>query len=167
VWEWEIGPCRGRLEQLTAGTRLRLAVEAVDWTLRTSVRPIGDRRAAEWIQAVMAEARTAVARGAERVDLSSDLADQFDEVDDGADETGVSQLLMGIANCWGFESMTSDALEGTLYSCYVFALQREVPEPETSEEEDANPRCREVIRHQRGIIDEAGVSASAAMTPRD
>ncbi len=132
---------------------MRIAVEAIDWTVQTSTTPIQYQRAAQWIAEVIPEARAAVARQSGHVDLSDDLAEQFDDVDEDADETGVSQLLMGITNCWEFDTFTSEALEGTLYSCYVFSQQREVPEPETIEEEEANPRCREVIAHQGRLIE--------------
>jgi hypothetical protein len=155
LWERDIFPRHDELEQLTAATRLHIAVEAIDWTLQTSTTPIQYQRAAEWIEEVMTEARTAVAEQAGHVDLSEDLAVQFDEVDEDADETGVSQLLMGVANVYEFDAFTSKALEGTLYSCYVFSQQREVPEPETIEEEEATPRCRDVIAHQRQLIENA------------
>jgi hypothetical protein len=155
LWERDIFPRHDELEQLTAAARLRIAVEAIDWTLQTSTTPIQYQRAAEWIEEVMTEARTAVAEQAGHVDLSEDLAEQFDEVDEDADETGVSQLLMGVANVYEFDTFTSKALEGTLYSCYVFSQQREIPEPETLEQEEATPRCREVIAHQLGLIENA------------
>ncbi|MBR7827562.1 hypothetical protein KDK95_14685 [Actinospica sp. MGRD01-02] len=155
LWERDIFPRHDELDQLTAPTRLRIAVEAIDWTLRTSTTPIRYQAAADWIEEVMTEARAAVAEQAGHVDLSEDLAEQFDEVDEDADETGVSQLLMGVANVYEFDSFTSKALEGTLFACYVFSQQREVPEPETIEEEEAVARCREVIAHQQRLIETA------------
>lgn len=152
LWERDIFPRHDELDRLTAATRLRIAVEAIDWTLQTSTTAIQYRRAAQWIEEVMTEARAAVAEQAGHVDLAEDLVEQFDDVDEDADEIGVSQLLMGIANCWEFDTFTSKALEGTLFACYVFSQQREVPEPETLEEEEANLRCREVIAHQQRII---------------
>jgi hypothetical protein len=155
LWERDIFPRHDELEQLTAPTRLRIAVDAIDWTLRTSTTPIQYQRAVEWIEEVMTAARTAVTEQSDHVELSEDLAEQFDEVDEDADETGISQLLMGVANVYEFDTFTSKALEGTLYSCYVFSQQREVPEPETLEQEEATPRCREVIAHQLGLIENA------------
>ena len=155
LWERDIFPRHDELDRLSATTRLRIAVEAIDWTLQTSTTPIHYQRAAQWIDEVMTEARAGVADQADHVDLSEDLAEQFDEVDEDADETGVSQLLMGVANCYEFDTYTSKALEGTLYACYVFSQQREVPEPETIEDEEATPRCREVIAHQTSLIDNA------------
>lgn len=157
LWERDVFPRHDELDQLTAPTRLRIAVEAIDWTVQTSTAPVQYQRAVEWIEEVMAQARAAVAEQADHVELSEDLAEQFDDIDEDADETGVSQLLMGIANCWEFDSFTSKALEGTLYSCYVFSQQREVPEPETIEEEEGNPRCREVIAQQQRLIQNAGL----------
>ncbi len=155
LWERDIFPRHDELERLTAPTRLRIAIEAIDWTLQTSKTLIQNQRAVQWIDEVMTEARAAVAEQSGHVDLSEELVDQFDDVDRGADETGVSQLLMGIANCWEFDTFTSEALEGTLFSCYLFSQLREVPEAESFEEEDANPRCHELIAHQERLIENA------------
>lgn len=155
LWERDIFPRHDELEQLTAPARLRIAVEAIDWTLQTSTTPIHYQAAAEWIEEVMTKARAAVAEQADHVNVAEDLAERFDNVDEDADETGVSQLLMGVANCYEFDTFTSKALEGTLFSCYVFSQQREVPEPETIEEEQANPRCVAVIAAQKQLIESA------------
>ena len=155
LWERDIFPRHDELDQLSAPTRLRIAVEAIDWTLQTSTTAIRYQRAVQWIGEVMAAARAAVAEQADHVDLSEDLTEQVDEVDEEADESGVSQLLMGVANCYEFDTYTSEALEGTLFACYVFSQQREVPEPETIKDEEATPRCREVIAHQKSLIDNA------------
>ena len=152
LWEREIFPYEDELEHLTPASRLRIAVEAIDWTLQTTPTPIQDQQAAEWIEATMTAARAAVAQGSDRVPPSEDLIDRFEDVDDEVYEEGVGQLAMGVNNFWSFETMTSKALEGVLFACYEFFSMREDPEPETIEEEQANTRCREVIAYQKELI---------------
>lgn len=152
LWERDILPRHGELEQLPAAARLRIAVESIDWTVRTSSTPIEYQRAETWITEVITAARTAVAQGAGGAEIPGELIDQYDDVDEDAEETGVSQLLMGIANLWGSDELTSEELEGIFYSNYVFSQQREVPEPETLEQEEASPRCVQVIAHQAELI---------------
>ncbi|HEV2634934.1 MAG TPA: hypothetical protein VGX23_07280 [Actinocrinis sp.] len=155
LWEREIFPRHNALEHLSPVTRLAFAVEAVEWTLRTSPAQIRDQQAAPWIEAMMAEARAAVFLGAGRLSAPQELIDQFEEVDEDADEIGVSQLLTAIGTWCEPEPMSAETLEGSLFSCYVFSQQRETPEPESLEEEESNARCREVIEHQHRLISRA------------
>jgi hypothetical protein len=155
LWERDIFPRHDELTRLTPAARLAIAVEAVEWTLQTSPEPIQDQQAAAWIEATMAQARTSVSQGAGRVSAPQELIDQFEDVDEDADETGVSQLLMGISTWWEPEPVSAETLEGSLFSCYVFSQQRETPEPESLEEEESNARCRQVIEHQQRLISQA------------
>lgn len=155
LWEREIFPYHDQLERLAPSERLRVAVEAIDWTLRTMATPIEDPEARQWLDEMLDEARAAVAQRASRVPMPEDLLDRFDEVDDDTEEYGVPQLLMGMPNLWGLDVMTVELVEGVLYNCYAFSSMREEPEPETLDDEQADARCREVIDYQKDLIAQA------------
>jgi hypothetical protein len=153
LWERDIQPFQDQLASLSSPESLRLAVEAIDWTLRTLPEPIEDPEVKESVDAVMRAARTAVEQRADRVLLPEDLIDRLNEVEEDTYEPGAAQLLSGLRRIWAYPGPV--ALEDVLYDCFAFCEQREDDEPDTTEEEEANTRCREVIAYQKELITQA------------
>ncbi|MGH2902595.1 MAG: hypothetical protein ACRDK7_03260 [Solirubrobacteraceae bacterium] len=155
LWERELAPYEGALEGLSGPDRLALAIKAVEWSDTTMRDPIADPEARRWIDSALGAAREAVAAGAEHVTLSPDMVSDFQGLDESVEEYGVGQFMTGFMACADFDTLGVETLSNVLYICYEFAAQREDPEPETIEEQEANSRCREVIAFHKELIEQA------------
>lgn len=160
LWEQEIPPLRKNVENLERSERFRLVVEATDWTLRTAPLPVQDPEARDCIENVMREARAAVERRADSIELSEEIEDQLFELQESAEETGLPQLLEGIHRFFDGGILSGMAIEYNLYDCFEFSAQREEGHRETLEEQMASPRLREVVEYQKNLILSASQSSS-------
>lgn len=155
LWERELAPYEPALEPLAPAARLALAVRALEWSCTTMRAPIEDREALAWLEIARAAARAAVEERANHIALSAEARTAFEELDESVEEYGVAQFLTGYMACADFESLSVETLANVLYICYEFAAQREEPEPETIEDQEANTRCQEVIAFHKSLIDQA------------
>lgn len=102
LWEREILPFQERLSSVSSAESLRLAVEAIDWTLRTQTEPIEDTEISGCIEAVMEAAHAAVEQQAERVQLPQALIDRIDAAEENTYEPGAVQLMSGLRRIWAY-----------------------------------------------------------------
>jgi hypothetical protein len=155
LWEREIPPLADRLGRLDRPERLRLIVEAVDWTLSTMPGQIDDAEAADCIGEAMLRARAAVAQHAGDVELPQDLLDRLEEAQESAYEAGLPQLLLGLFKFFDDRVLSPMAIEDILFDCFEFSAQREEGRRDTLEEQEASPRLREIIAFQKELIIQA------------
>ena len=155
LWERELAPCESVLARLSAPGRLRLAVTALEWSYFTMREPIEDVEARGWIDQARAAAHAAVEEVANRITLAPAQQDAFRELDESVEEYGVAQFMTGFMAAAEVETLSEETLANILYICYVFAVQREEPEPESIEEQEANDRCLEVIAYHKELIRQA------------
>lgn len=161
LWDREIDPLETTTARLTLAERLALGVEAVEFTLRTEQRPVADERAARWITEVLGHARRAVDAGQESVPLPERLEDESEALQEDVQEDGVPQLISGMVDAFAEADDPEDQglqprhLGFLLESCYSFALERLPSGPQSLEDEENSPRCREVIAYQRELINRA------------
>lgn len=153
LWERELAAYEPALEALPPPARLALAVGALEWSCTTMRAPIEAPDALAWLKAARAAAQDAVAQGAGRLTLTADARSTFEELDESVEEYGVAQFMTGYMACADFEALSLETLTNVLYICYEFAAQREEPEPETLEDQQANARCQEVITFHKSLID--------------
>lgn len=159
LWDREIPPLEEAVAHLASSEQFRLAVDAVDWTVSTAPVQIQDSEASGCIENIMREARDAVARNQDSVELSDDVLGLIDAAEDSVSEPGVFQILQGVHRFFSSGLVGAPAIEDILYDCFEFSAQREEGPTETLEEQQANPRLREVVEHQRNLILNAGQSS--------
>lgn len=159
LWESELAPFRDGLDRLSPPQRLALAVKTLERAYWTEPEPFEDPEPERWLAGAVRAGRAAVADGASRITLPPALHAEFDTVNAGAAEPGVPQLLMAAVSCAESGSLKPDMLYSVLFSCYLFTMQRQLPEPLTPEEEEDNDRCREVIACHKELITQATAGA--------
>ncbi len=155
LWDREINPSEPLLARLTPAQRLAMAVAALDTAVRTEPEPLRDHAAAQWITGAIAAGQAAVVAGAPRITLPTDLDAAYDDLDATVSEPGVSQLMMGIISCADHDELEPTQVTGVLEACFEFTVQRQDPEPDTLEEQQANARCLEVIAFQKNLVAQA------------
>ena len=159
LWERELDSYRPKLGELSPPQRLKLAVTALDQAFKTEPAPYDEPDPARWLEEVIRIGWEDVGKGAEKITLPSGLRDEFGEIDEGVSEPGVGQLLMAAIVCVDTDSLNAWPLAGVLYSCYEFTMQRQVPEPLSIQEEEANERCLEVVAYHKELITQATAGA--------
>jgi len=153
LWDHEMASVRGRLGDIPAAKRFALAVSVLDWTIQTMVPPIETEQVSSYLEQGLRVCREAVQAGRVSVQLSEEMLDEYDEIDEVADEPGTSHMLSALlACCETGEELSGEQLYGVLSFCYEGSLDREGIDNWTIEKERANPRCLAVIDYQKSLI---------------
>ncbi|MFJ9020744.1 hypothetical protein ACIRPU_12265 [Streptomyces sp. NPDC102259] len=83
------------------------------------------------------------------------MLDQYEELDEIAEEYGASQMLSALLACSDTpEGLSGEVLYGVLGFCYEAVLDREDVPVCSLEAELENARCREVIAFQKQAVSE-------------
>lgn len=156
LWDREMSGYQARLDELAPAARLKLAVEAITWTLDTLPEPLEDRAAHSWITEALTACRRTVQNGAASVNLPAELDGAYDEIAEDAEESGVPHYLSATFAAANAAGVTGGQLFGILSWLYEGSLDREEIPEWTIEAEEANPRCNAVIAAQKHQIESAG-----------
>ncbi|MFJ6946936.1 hypothetical protein ACISU4_20165 [Streptomyces wuyuanensis] len=152
LWDYEMASEKDSLEGMQPNRRLALAVAAIDWTLET-MGPIETDEVRTYLEEGMRAARAAVQNGSSKVELTEETLDQYESVDEVADEPGTSHMLSALLACCDIpEQLGAEELYGVLSFCYEGSLDREDVPEWSSEAERENARCLEVIAFQKDLI---------------
>jgi hypothetical protein len=154
-WNEEMDRYEAVIGAISPIGRLKLATEAVGWTVDTMSPPIQDADVQAFIAAGLGEARNALRSGIVYPDMPAPLEADFDRLLD-ATEPGAGSLIMAVGTLFsaGDEEMHPQVAFNILWSCYEAVLLREFDEP-TPELEAQSGRCLEVIDYEKALIDQA------------
>ncbi|MEV1062936.1 hypothetical protein [Streptomyces sp. NPDC050263] len=88
--------------------------------------------------------------------LPADVLDQYEELDEIAEEYGTSQMLSALLACSDApEGLSGEVLYGVLGFCYEAVLDGEDVPVYSLEAESDNAWCREAIEFQKQVVSEA------------
>ena len=154
-WNEEMDQYEAVIGSISPMGRLKLATEAVGWTVDTMSPPVQDADVRAFVAAGLGEARTAVNSGVVYPEMPPALDAGFDDLLD-ATEPGAGSLVMAVGTLFsaGDDEMHPQVAFNILWSCYEAVLLREFDEP-TSELEAQSGRCLEVIDYQKALIEQA------------
>ncbi len=156
LWDYEMRPERELLGGLSLPQRLSVAVSALEWTLGTLEEPIATGTVQSYLESGLMAAREAVAAGGVRLVLPDEMLDQFDDVEEQADEPGTSHFLTALMVCHDSEDgLGVEQLFGVLSYCYEGSLDRVGLDEWTPERERQVQRCLDVIAFQKRLIQES------------
>ncbi|MFC4906867.1 hypothetical protein [Actinomadura gamaensis] len=153
LWDLEMKPFKEEISLLSPRRRLRVAADALEWTLGTFDSRI-DEVAAEAVRSSISQLRDEESRGNVSPSTPEGLEGRVEEYLARSDDLGVEQLLMGTVNCFELPEtgMGVDYLYTTLSDCYESILDREEIDIVTPEAERNHPRLVEAIRVQQELI---------------
>ncbi|THV29556.1 hypothetical protein [Glycomyces paridis] len=139
--------------------RLKIAVRALAWTMRTMTPPVADQSVVEFVADALAYLEQQVQQGNANPDFPSDLDARHDALlDEEIAEAGVDPILNAVTGCfaYGESELRTQAVYDTLSSCYEAQFQRIAPDMAGLEFERDSARCLEVIDFQKTLIDHGG-----------
>ncbi|MEU4401417.1 hypothetical protein [Micromonospora orduensis] len=155
LWDDEMQPLREELQKIQPPHRLALAMAVMEWT-RRAMGQIETEDVRDYLDRGMTAGREAVSAGRDRIYLSEETLDGYDDVLDLADEAGTSHMLSALLACADApDGLTGEVLYGVLSFCYEGLLDRQQLPEWTVDAERANVRCLEAIAVQRGLVHEA------------
>ncbi|WP_327683457.1 hypothetical protein [Streptomyces sp. NBC_00467] len=107
----------------------------------------------EYIASSMQTAREAVESGAEKLTISDEMLDLWNDVDDQAEEAGATHIMSAILACADAPGgLSGEVLYGVLCFCYE-ALRERFEEPGVGlEAEQRSGKCVEAISFQKSKI---------------
>lgn len=153
LWDYEMASERERLDAFRPSQRLAVAVQAIDWTLRTMSPPIQDPATLDFLDKALVACRAAVAEGMEAVPEQPELVRDFDDVYEGTEEPGTAHLLSAVMECCAApEGLRSEGLYNVLSYCYEGSMDREDIADLNVDAERDNQRCTSVIQYQRELL---------------
>lgn len=153
LWDYEMESEKAALDRMQPVRLLALAVEAIDWTVRT-MGPIETEEVRDYLDRGLEAGRQAVLDGKTKVTLPEEMLDAYNDVDEAAEEPGTSHLLSALMACVDVrESVTAKTVSGVLSFCYEGSLSREDVPVWSVEAERQNARCLEVISFQKDLIE--------------
>ncbi|MER7441495.1 hypothetical protein [Micromonospora avicenniae] len=146
---------RDELQNIQPPQRLALAMAVMEWT-RDAMGQIATEEVRDYLNRGMVAGREALSAGRDKIELSEETLDEYEDVLDLADEPGTSHMLSALLACADApEGLTGEVLYGVLSFCYEGILDREELPEWTEEAERANARCVEAIAFQKGLVHEA------------
>ncbi|MCH7231102.1 hypothetical protein L0U85_09585 [Glycomyces sp. L485] len=155
-WNEEMDQFEATIGAISAAGRLKLAVDAITWTLENMSLPIEDGSAQSFISAGLELARRAMRQGIVYPAMSPEYEAEFDRLLEDVTEDGVGSLVMAVGTLFsaGDDVMHPQVAFNILWSCYEAVLLREFDVP-TPELEADSGRCLAVIDYQKALIEQA------------
>jgi hypothetical protein len=152
LWSREMQPYRDELQGIPPAGRLGLAVAVMDWTLE-EMGPIHTTVVRDYLEEGMRVAHEAIRSGSDELVLSEEFLDQWNEVDDQAEEPGTTHMMSALLACADApDGLSGEVLYGALCFCYEAVLERQETPVEGLEEESENAKCVEAISFQKARI---------------
>lgn len=149
---------RDRLQSIPPSERLALAVSVMEWTL-AEMGPLRPGVVSEYITSSMQTAHEAVESDAEKLTISDEMLDSWNDVDDQADEAGTTHTMSAILACADAPGgLSGEVLYGVLCFCYEALRERFEDSGVGPEAEQRSDECVEAISSQKAkIVDFLGV----------
>jgi hypothetical protein len=155
LWDHEMRPLRDELQNIQAPQRLALAMAVMEWA-RDAMGQFETEEINDYLDRGMAAGREALSTGGDKIVLSEEMLDEYQDVLDVAGDPGTSHMLSALLACADApEGLTGEVLYGVLSFCYEGLLDREELPEWTVEAERANARCVETIAFQKRLVHEA------------
>ncbi|MFF4658140.1 hypothetical protein [Streptomyces sp. NPDC001381] len=146
---------QAELQNIQPTRRLATALKVMDWTL-DAMGPIETVEIREYLNEGLRLGHEDLRAGREKIVLPEEMLDQYEELDEIAEEYGTSQMLSALLACSDApEGLSGQVLYGVLNFCYEAVLDREDIPVYSLEAELANARCREVIEFQKQAVADA------------
>ncbi|MFF2629434.1 hypothetical protein ACFVUN_27175 [Kitasatospora griseola] len=152
LWKQEMQSYRDRLQSIPPFERLAIAVSVMDWTL-AEMGQIQPGVVSEYIASSMQKAHEAVGSGVEKLTISDEMLDSWNDVDDQAEEAGTTHIMSAILACADAPGgLSGEVLYGVLCFCYE-ALRERFEESDVGlEAERRSDKCVEAISFQKARI---------------
>ncbi|SES04532.1 hypothetical protein SAMN04487983_10296 [Streptomyces sp. yr375] len=155
LWDREMRSLREELQNIQPTGRLATALKVMDWTLDV-MGPIETVEIRDYLGEGLRQGHEDLREGRDKITLAEDVLDQYEELDEIAEEYGTSQMLSALLACSDApEGLSGEVLYGVLGFCYEAVLDREDVPVYSLEAELENARCREVIEFQKQAVSEA------------
>jgi hypothetical protein len=159
LWDYEMGPMKERIDALGGIPRLKIAVNALSWTMSTMNPPIENAEVVQFVNDVLEYCGNALRQGDAGPEFIEELDERHDALlDEEIAEPGVDSILAAVSGCFGYEEaeLRTQAVYDLLSSCYEAILLRIAPGLVTIEFERESARCNEVIEFQKNLVLQAG-----------
>ncbi|HEX6681374.1 MAG TPA: hypothetical protein VF062_01155 [Candidatus Limnocylindrales bacterium] len=156
LWDLEMEEVHHELQSIEPPKRLVLAMKVMEWTL-AGFGEIETPEVRAFIEHAMQAGRESVAAGHDKMVLSEEFLDTYEEVQEDADEYGTAPFLMAIMGLGDAdEGLSGEVLFGVLNFCYqAIVLRNEEDDMETIEDEMNSPVCTNAIAFQKASVLEA------------
>lgn len=152
LWKQEMQSYRDRLQSIPPSERLALAVSVMDWTL-AEMGPMRLGVVSEYIARSMHTAHEAINSGAEKLTLSDQMLDSWNDVDEQAEEAGTTHVMSAILACADAPGgLSGEVLYGVLCFCYEVLRERFEDSGVGLEVEQRSDKCIEAISFQKAKI---------------
>ncbi|RFU37341.1 hypothetical protein DZF91_33390 [Actinomadura logoneensis] len=153
LWDIEMKSSKEDISLLEPRRRLRIAADALEWTLGTFDSRISEL-AASAVRSSISRLREEESRGNISPAAPERLEDQVEAYVSECDDPGVEQLLMAAVNCFELPAagMGGEYLYTILSDCYESLLDREEIDIVIPEVERKHPRLVEAIQVQKEMI---------------
>jgi hypothetical protein len=158
LWEHEMKSQIGHLSRMSPLDRLRLSLQAIEWTLQSFEPPFDERFPGLPVKVVsegLQSIRQALREGSPLTVTPANFEDEAGQVLDEEDiPLGMGNLVMAIANCFGFppSGMEADHASTLLFDCYQAVVNREEIPVITDDAERSNSNCVHAIEVQKDLI---------------
>lgn len=155
LWEQEMQQYRSQLQNIPPSGRLALAVSVMDWTLET-MGPLEPGVVRDYISDSMRVAHEDVRAGAGELTLSEEVLDEWNDVDDQADEPGTTHVMSAVLACADAPGgLSGEVLYGALCFCYEAVRERFEESEVGLEAERRTPQCVAAIAFQKARVTES------------
>jgi hypothetical protein len=158
LWDFEMRGLRDELDRMPPLNRLRVAAQAIEWTLGTFDPPFEqqfDERAVRFIVAAWGQVEAALRAGRAAPEAPSGYEDEVRYAyDQAASIWGGNQIVMATLGCFDLAAsgMSTGQLLQLLSDCYESVLDRQDIAVVTPEAERENLACVRAIEIQQELI---------------